>query len=1120
MHYTPLNIISSYSLLNSTISIDNLILAAKQRGYTSLALTDENVMYGAIEFYDQCIANGIHPIIGLTVKMNNLIPTDLDNEIVLLAQNNDGYRNLMKISTLVMTSDKQKLSWKVLKPYLSNLFMIIPDTGEWSELLDNNKLEFYSSVLHSLVENYNKLHVCLGIGETSLSNASRIGRLKQLKNNFKINLVAMSKIQNLNSNDYFSLKVMNNIATGKRLVNPLQESHESSTEWLKDPQEIVSLYADKQLLEAIENNQKIANTCHINIEKKQPILPHYNNKQGISSQEFLSKLCLKGLKMRLTDSYISNKKVYLKRLKSELAIINSMGFDDYFLIVWDVINFAHKKGIMTGPGRGSAAGSLVSFCLYITDVDPLKYGLLFERFLNKQRAQMPDIDLDIPDTERDIILQYVHNKYGHKHVSQIVTFDTMAAKQALRDVGRTFHLSMTQMNEWSNAVPLTTGKMTLKMAYQQSQKLRNLVSDNELNKLLFKTASQIEGLPRHVSTHAAGLILSKSPIIETSPLQIGNEQLLMTQYSKNYVEKLGLLKIDFLGLKNLSLLANIVKLVNKQVDDKFKIQNININDEKTLQLFQQGDTDGIFQFESNGIKRVLRNIHPDSFDLVAIVDALYRPGPMKNIDTFITRKNKQETVPILDASLQNILGPTFGIIVYQEQVMQVASVMGGFSLGEADLLRRAMSKKKKKVMDSMKNKFITGAISRGYDLQTAQQTFDYIDQFASYGFNKSHAVAYSKMAFELTYLKAHYDVQFFTCILNSVMGNHDKMKTYIFEAKSRNINIKAPDINISDDVFTSQNRTIIFGLDTIRGLRSDFIKDILEDRQQHGKFAGLEEFIYRINPKFRKPDLLSGLVYVGAFDCFGYNRNELIDSINEFIESINLSGNSMELFETLKPKIVHKNEMALPKKLAYEQEYVGVYLSGHPVEDYNILQKHLKIVPSKFINRWKEQINCLIYVESIKKIRTRKGDEMAFLNGTDLSGNLSVTVFPKNYKLVRKWLRTSIVILIKGIPENRENNYQLVANRLLPASNVKSRLIKKQVNDTWYLKIDQSHYNNLILQRVFKIIKDNPGRHSVVIFNSVNGVKRKLDQKYNLTYNEKVYNTLIRELGENNVIYK
>jgi DNA polymerase III subunit alpha len=1120
MHYTPLNIISSYSLLNSTISIDNLILTAKQRGYTALALTDENVMYGVIEFYDKCIANGIHPIIGLTVKMNNLIPTDLDNEIVLLAQNNRGYRNLMKISTLVMTSTKGKLDWNALQSYLQGLCIIIPDTGEWSQLLDNNQLECYNNVLQPLIDYSNQFHIYLGIGETSLNNKVRLERLKQLKNKLRLNLVAMSKVQILNSSDYFSLKVMNNIAMGQKLSNPLQESHELAAEWLKDPQEIISAYVDNNLLEAIENNQEIADNCNIDIEKKQPLLPHYNNQQGISSQKFLTQLCLKGLEIRLKTNHISNKDIYLKRLKKELTIINRMGFDDYFLIVWDVINFAHKHGIMTGPGRGSAAGSLVSFCLSITDVDPLKYGLLFERFLNEQRAQMPDIDLDIPDTERDIILQYVHDKYGHKHVSQIVTFDTMAAKQALRDVGRTFNLSMTQMNEWSNAVPITTGKMTLNMAYQQSQKLQNLVSDNELNKLLFATASQIEGLPRHISTHAAGLILSKSPIIEISPLQTGNEQLLMTQYSKNYVEKLGLLKIDFLGLKNLSLLANIVKLIRQQVDSNFKIQNININDVKTLQLFQQGDTNGIFQFESNGIKRVLRNIHPDSFDLVAVVDALYRPGPMKNIDTFINRKNNQEPVPVADTSLQNILGPTFGIIVYQEQVMQVASIMGGFSLGEADLLRRAMSKKKKNVMDSMKAKFITGALNKGYDLQTAQQTFDYIDQFASYGFNKSHAVAYSKMAFELTYLKAHYEVQFFTCILNSITGNHDKMKTYIFEAKGRHINIKAPDINVSDDIFTCQNRTIVFGLNTIKGLRSDFIKNILAERQQHGIFKDLEEFIYRIDAKFRKKELLVGLAYVGAFDCFGYNRNELVASIDEFIESINLSGNSMELFEVLKPKLIHKDDMELQQKLSYEQQYVGVYLSGHPVEYYGMLQNSLKIVSSMSIGDWNVAINCLIYVEYIKKIRTKKGDEMAFVSGTDLAGKLNVTIFPKIYQNVRKWIRVGMVILIKGIPEKRNNEYQLIANRLWPAANIKSQMIKKHINGNWYLKIDFKHNNNIILQKVFQLIKDNPGNHPVVIFNVVDNVKRKLNRQYNLNYNQKVYNSLIYILGKNNVVYK
>ncbi|TPR20077.1 DNA polymerase III subunit alpha [Apilactobacillus timberlakei] len=1117
MNYVPLNVISSYSLLDSTISIDNLISAAKQRGYNALALTDENVMYGAIEFYNKCIKNNIHPIIGLTIELNGL--NDDKFKLVLIAKNNNGYQNLMKISTKKMTNESEKISLSDIKPFLNDLFIIIPNYGNIASWIKQDNLEKISNILNEVIGYNNNLY--FGISDKDLNNGYYDSIIK-LK--LDIKLVAFSKVQNIDKDDSFALKVLRYVDNGEKFSNPLEESNLKDNNWLKPKSDFINNFVSSGHQDIVQNNETIIYETNVKIDKKQPQLPKFKNDYGLSSKEYLKQLCKKGLLARFNELNIlkDNQKQYYERLKYELSVIDRMNFDDYFLIVWDVINYAHKANIMTGPGRGSAAGSLVAYCLYITDVDPISYDLLFERFLNEERAQMPDIDLDIPDDKREKVLDYVHNKYGDDHVAQIVTFGTMAAKQVLRDVGRTFGLSPYQMSDWSNAIPSNQLHITLGAAYDQSQKLKNLVSDNHLNRLLFDTAKKLEGLPRHYSTHAAGLILSKDKLVKTSPLQNGSEGIFMTQYSKNYVEEIGLLKIDFLGLRNLSLLADIFNHVKSEANNKFSIRKINLDDSKTLSLFKMGDTNGIFQFESAGIKRVLKALQPDNFNLVAAVDALYRPGPMGNIESFIKRKNGQENVTYADDTLKPILGPTFGIIVYQEQVMRVASTMGGFTLGEADLLRRAMSKKKHDVMDSMKSKFINGALEKGYSEISAKQTFDYIDQFASYGFNKSHAVAYSKMAFELAYLKAHYSMQFFVSILNSVLNNNKKTKIYLTELKKRNIKVDGPNINISDKEFKINNNNILFGLGSIKGLRSDFINDLIDERNTNGLFNNLEQFLQRIDSKYRKIDLINALVYSGAMDDFGYNRSELLASIPEFIDSINLSGNSMELFDALKPKIKHLDEMPLNEKLQKENEYLGAYLSGHPVEQYINIFNSINIVSSDSVLEYKGEIYTVLYLDSIKQIRTKNGKEMAFAHGTDLSGGLSITIFPNVFTIIKDWFKNGIVVLIKGKVEQRDGA-QIIANKIYPAANVKSDLIKNNrgtSNKKWYLKIDSDHDSPKNINILYQEIKNNYGNNRVIIYREKNKKTTLLNHNYDLNYNSNLFSKLIHILGNGNVVYK
>ncbi|CAI2674979.1 DNA polymerase III subunit alpha [Apilactobacillus apinorum] len=1122
MDYTPLNLMSSYSLLNSTISIDELISTAKQRGYKSLALTDENNMYGAIEFYDTCIKEDIHPIIGLTIDLEAITTSDSRNQLVLLAKDNEGYKNLMKISTKIMTNESETIELDNIYPYLSHTVVIIPDYGEWMTLFNNGDLDTLEDTIQKISDHKDDQSVFMGLSEDNIDNVEYRNFLTNISTSLNIQSVASSKVQLINQDDYFALQVMKKIDQNEKFPNPLNASHEKTNKWLDHRYEVIKRYIDAGLEELVLNNQKIADSTNVVINKKQPVLPHYVNDLGLSSKEFLKKLCVQGLRQRVAKLKIdkNNWQTYIDRLGYELSVIDKMGFNDYFLIVWDVINYAHSQNIMTGPGRGSAAGSLVSFCLFITDVDPIQYDLLFERFLNEERRQMPDIDLDIPDNKRDVVLNYVHDKYGDEHVSQIVTFDTMSAKQVIRDIGRTFGLSRVQQSDWSRAIPSNQLRIKLSTAYKESQRLQNLVNDNPLNKLMFDTAIKLEGRPRHSGTHAAGVILSDTPIVETSPLKSGNEELLLTQYSKDYVEQIGLLKMDFLGLRNLSILAEVVSLVQQNVDSDFDIEKIDLTDAKTLKLFQDGDTNGVFQFESTGIKRVLKAMHPDNFGQISAVNALYRPGPMQNIDSFIRRKEGKEPVDRFDPNLDSILLPTYGIIVYQEQVMQVASVMGGFTLGEADNLRRAMSKKKKSTMDALKNKFVSGAINKGYSEPLAIQTFDYIEKFAGYGFNKSHAVAYSKMAFELAYLKTNYSLQFFVAVLNSVLNNNDKTNTYVVEAKKRDILVEHPNINKSEAYFSESDGKILFGLSAVKGLRKDFIQTIIEERNLNGEYKGLEEFIYRMPKKFRNVDLLKSLAYVGAFDDFGYNRAELSDSIEEFISSINLSGASQELFSTLKPKIKHRDDMTLQEKLSLEMEYTGVYLSGHPVEDYDVLKQEMNITTSDQMINKDENINTLIYVENVKEIRTKKGEQMAFINGTDMVGNISVTVFPTSFKKFANLLKRGIVLLVTGKTDFRNNEVQVIANQILPAANVKSALNKKKQLKKWYLKIDESHNDKQTSIKLYEIMQANHGDNKVIIYNANNNSKKELASKYSMNGSKELYSKLIQLLGNGNVIYK
>ncbi|MEH0999573.1 DNA polymerase III subunit alpha [Limosilactobacillus reuteri] len=1107
MDFTPLDVKSSYSLLKSPTRISDLVTTAKERGYKALALTDENVLYGAVEFYNAAKKAGIKPIFGLrlVVALNETDGTKLD--LVFLAKNQRGYQHLMDLSTLQQTRKDKKAPLTVaqISPLLNELFIIIPPQSTVFSVLAQP-----TSILTELANLGDDDSVLLGVN--SRLDDVQIDTLQQLSKQLSLPLVGTSPVDYLNANDLFASRVLQAIDAGVELKDPTIEAERRGQHYLHSKEQVIQDYKAKGLSAAAQKTVEVATLCNVELQFRAPVLPHFKNQAGISSQQYLRSLCIQGLKKRRVAPGKTIQQ-YQERLAMELKIIHEMGFDDYFLIVWDVINFAHQQKITTDPGRGSAAGSLVAYALAITEVDPLQYDLLFERFLNPERAQMPDIDLDIPDNRRDEVLQYVHQKYGHQRVAQIITFGTLAAKQVVRDVSRVFNLPRYDMQRLIDALPHGL-HVTLKDALNESQQLKNLLDDNPKFRLLIQVAQQLEGLPRHYSIHAAGIVLSEQPLHEVVPLQDGSDGLLMTQFAKDTVEALGLLKMDFLGLKNLSIMDNTLQMI-RQEDPAFDLQKINFNDPLTLQLFQRGKTEGIFQFESSGIRNVLVNLHPTNFEDIVAVNALYRPGPMENIPHFTARKAGKEKIAYPAPSLEKILGPTYGILVYQEQVMQLASVMAGFTLGEADLLRRAMSKKKKATMEDMRTKFIAGATEHGYSAQVAHQVFEYIDRFANYGFNHSHAVAYSMMAFEMAYLKVHYPAAFFTALMNAET-NLDKLKRHVGDAKQFGVKISGPRINISESSFLLHDGTVYFGFSAIKGVRRDFVAAILEERQENGKFTDLRNFITRIPERWQKQELIEPLIYSGAFDNMGYNRAEMIDALPKLISGIELFAGFANFDDpTLQTAIDQRNEFPLLTRLTKENEYLGVYLSGHPVTQYYQLgqQLHATKIADLYPN---SEATIIVLTNHVKTIYTkREHREMAFVNGTDETGAVDITVFPKQYQQFKEQLETNKILIVRGRVEYREGRgLQLVANQLQDVKKVQ----QERPSQRWVLRILPSLDTEMVHRELNNIFNEYHGSIPVLLFYPANDKKILLDQKRWLKNSQKAKKSLVAVLGQENVV--
>ena len=1108
MTFTILQVTSGYSLLKSTIDLYKYVMTAKSLGYQKLALTDEGVLHGAIEFYNLCRNQNIEPIIGCLFQYKQWRNAEAFSSMVVYAKDEIGYQTLIELSTQYqMSKVVSKNMEQRIKDASNHLQIVFPqENSEWALECSNGEVAFQRWLFEAEERYFPNVH--LGI-ESNQALPISLEQLEEWGQDFSMKLLPFVKTFYLKAEDDFSYRVLKAIGDGETLSTTQAEV--SGQYYLQDEKTLTQHWSTVLEGKLVRQLQEFIDSLKWELPKHELLLPKFKTPEGKTSQEYLQEICQQSLK----DKELI-KGEYQSRLNYELSIIHQMGFDDYFLIVWDIMKYAHEAGIQTGPGRGSAAGSLVSYLLNITKVDPIKYQLLFERFLNPERYTMPDIDLDFPDNRREAILDYVRRKYGENHVAQIATFGTFGSKQALRDVCRVLGLTTVQAGEWSKAIPNQLG-INLKTAYEQSKSLQTLVSRSPKNQLIFETACRIEGLPRHLSTHAAGVVIYDKPLTEVIPLIYKDQQMPITQYTMKYVEQIGLLKMDFLGLTNLSILHDSIELTKSIYQKNIILNEIPLDDKKTLELFQMADTNGIFQFESDGIRRVLKKLRPTNLEDIAAVNALYRPGPMEQIDTFIKRKHGQEVVKYPHPILESILQSTYGVMVYQEQVMQVTSQMAGFTLGQADILRRAIGKKDGKVIEEEKAHFIEGAIEKGIDVASATKVYQYIEQFANYGFNRSHAFAYSLLAYQLAYFKTHYPRAFYTAILRFVGDRSPKLQTYFIEAKQRGISIKNPSINTSLEEYTATIDGIFIGLNAIKGLRRDFIQEILTQRKQNGPFIDFMDFAFRIGKRFCKKEVLEALIDAGAFDELGKNRATLRATIDAVIESVKFHGSnlSLELNEEMYPKYFEEEDGNIIEQIEREIAVLGFPVSAFPTEPYEILYKEQKANRISSIYESK-QVSVLGILKNIRKTRTKKGEPMAFGTIQDETGEMEFVVFSEVYPLVFSLLEENQLVLLKGKSrKNIQSKWQVQVQQVLSLFEIEG--LAQATSIKCYIKITEKLQTKEVFDQIRNVIINNPGDTTVLLYIESKDQVLKMNFNSGLAVDAETLKAFSNIVGEENV---
>ena len=1146
MSFAHLHVHTEYSLLDGSNKIKEYVSRVKELGMNSAAITDHGVMYGVIDFYREARKQGIKPILGCEVYVAPNSRFDREtaggesryHHLVLLAENNTGYANLMKIVSRGFTEGyyyKPRVDKDLLRQYHEGIIALSAClAGEVQRYLSRGLTEEAKKVALEYQDIFGKGNFFLemqdhGIPEQQLVNQRQI----QLSKETGIELVVTNDIHYTYAEDAKPHDILLCIQTGKKLDDENRMRYEGGQYYVKSPQEMEALFPYAK--QALENTQKIADRCEVEIEFGVTKLPKYDVPDGMTSWEYLNKLCWEGLEKHYGES----SKELKERLRYELDTIRSMGYVDYFLIVWDFIKYAKDHGIAVGPGRGSAAGSIVSYCLEITNIDPIRYQLLFERFLNPERVTMPDIDVDFCFERRQEVIDYVVRKYGKDRVVQIVTFGTLAARGVIRDVGRVMDLPYAFVDSIAKMIPQELN-ITIDKALQMNPELRKTYENDPQVKLLIDMCKRLEGLPRHSSMHAAGVVIGQREIDDFVPLSRASDGSITTQFTMTTLEELGLLKMDFLGLRTLTVIQNAVQLA-KSKNPELDMDQIDYNDKQVLSYIGTGKTDGIFQLESGGMKGFMKELKPNSLEDIIAGISLYRPGPMDFIPQYIRGKNDAGSITYDCPQLEPILAPTYGCIVYQEQVMQIVRDLAGYTLGRSDLLRRAMSKKKGDVMQKERQIFVygdeengvPGCIKNGIDEKTANKIYDEMIDFAKYAFNKSHAAAYAVVSYQTAYLKYYYPVEYMAALMTSVIENPSKVAEYIYACRQMNIQILSPDINRGIGNFSVDGNNIRYGLTAIKSIGRPVIAAIIEDRDEFGPFKNLEDFISRMSVKDGlNKRAIEHLIKSGALDCLGGTRKQFMSIYVQIVDHVNqekkyaMTG-QMTLFDMVGEEEKEQFEIKLPdvgeyskeNLLAFEKEVLGVYLSGHPLQEYedkwrkSISATTLDFQPDEETGRAKvhdgtrEIVGGMITAKTIKHTKTNQ--MMAFLSLEDLVGTVEVIVFPRDYEKNREYLEIDKKIFVKGrVSEEEERPSKLICETIIPFEQTKKEL--------WVQFSDKEDFlrNEHIL---YGYLADSEGDDEVVIYCQKERAIKRLPRNRNIRIGQEVLSRLMNHYGEKRV---
>ena len=1120
MNFAHLHVHTEYSLLDGSNKINEYVARVKELGMNSAAITDHGVMFGCIDFYRAAKAAGIKPILGCEVyvapgsRFDREIGQAEDRyyHLVLLAENNHGYENLMKIVSKAFVDGfyyKPRVDMELLQEYHEGIIALSAClAGEVAKNITRGMYEEAKSAALRYEEIFGKGNFFLELQDHGIPQQQRVNQqLLRMSQETGIGLVATNDVHYTYDTDAEAHDILLCVQTRKLLSDENRMRYEGGQYYVKSPEEMAELFP--YIPEALENTQKIADRCEVEIEFGVTKLPKFDVPAPYTSWEYLNKLCYDGLKERYTGDLTELE----KRLEYELGVIKTMGYVDYFLIVWDFIRFARDHDIMVGPGRGSAAGSLVSYTLGITKLDPIKYNLLFERFLNPERVSMPDIDVDFCFERRQEVIDYVVEKYGKDRVVQIVTFGTMAARGVIRDVGRVMDLPYAQCDAIAKMIPEELN-ITIDKALKMNPELKNLYTTDETVKKLIDMSRRLEGLPRHTSMHAAGVVISQKSVDEYVPLARASDGSIVTQFTMTTLEELGLLKMDFLGLRTLTVIQKAVKLIEKNKGISLDMDHVDYNDKAVYDMLGAGKTEGVFQLESAGMTSFMKELKPESLEDVIAGISLYRPGPMDFIPQYIEGKNNPDSIHFLCPQLEPILSATYGCIVYQEQVMQIVRSLGGYTLGRSDLVRRAMSKKKAAVMEKERQNFVygneeegvPGCINRGISEEVANKIYEQMMDFAKYAFNKSHAAAYAVVAYQTAYLKCHFPVEFMAALMTSVIDNPPKVAGYILSSRKMGIDILPPDINKGDSTFSVDGGGIRYGLSAIKSIGKPVIEAIVAERNQRGSFTSLRDFIERMTGKDVNKKAIENFIKAGAFDELPGNRRQKMMVYAQILDSVvqekkNMMAGQMSLFDLVPEEEKTAYEIRMPDveeypkeaKLAFEKEVLGIYISGHPLEEYETCwRKNISAVTTDFLPdeengqpkvRDGQQVivGGMITEKTIKYTKTNK--VMAFLTLEDLLGTVEVVIFPRDYEKNVKLMEIDEKVFIKGrVSVEEEKASKIICERIYSFEDVPRELWLQFETKESFLSREEELYEDL---------KEADGKDSVVIYiKSPKAIKR------------------------------